>query len=137
MKTCTKCKAVKNFTEFHKGKNYKDGYRTVCKECMSTYSKARNATTQQREKNRAWFYRRKYGISLAQYDEMLTKQGCRCSICNSPDSKRQGQRLMVDHCHETGKVRGLLCNPCNAAIGLLGDNISTLQKAINYLSTNV
>ena len=136
MKTCTKCETVKDLTEFHKGKGYKDGYRSECKVCISAYYKARNATTQQKEKNRAWSYQRKYGITPVQYDEMLAAQGGGCSICKSPESKRSGQRLMVDHDHKTGEVRGLLCNPCNAAIGLLGDNISTLQNAINYLSAN-
>ena len=134
MKTCVTCSANKPLTEFHKGKGYAGGYRSKCKACMSAYSKKRNATAEQKEKNRAWSYQRKYGITPSQYDAMLAAQNGCCAVCESPDSKRQDHRLMVDHDHQTGEVRGLLCNPCNVAIGLLGDNISTLQNAINYLS---
>jgi len=102
---------------------------------MSDYYKQKNATQEGRQKNRAWFYKRKYGITLEDYDAMLEKQGGCCAICKSETSKRNDY-FMVDHDHETGAVRGLLCSPCNSAIGLLGDNISTLQNAINYLSTH-
>jgi hypothetical protein len=101
---------------------------------MSVYYKARNSTPEKKERARENHYQLKYGISPAEYDRMLAEQGGGCKICGSAESKRKGQRLMVDHCHSTGKVRGLLCNPCNAAIGLLGDNISHLQSAIEYLT---
>ena len=136
MKTCTSCEVAKPFTEFNKGPAYKNGYRSQCKACLSAYSKRRNSDPVQKEINRANSYKFKYGITLKQYDEMLEQQNGVCKICGSKDSKRGDHRLMVDHDHKTGEVRGLLCNPCNAAIGLLGDNISTLQNAINYLSTN-
>lgn len=135
MKTCTSCKEIKPFSFFHKGINYKDGYRSKCKPCVSVYHKKRNKNPEVKERARANSYKTKYGITTNQYDEMLKQQNGVCKICGSAESKRGDHRLMVDHDHVTGEVRGLLCNPCNAAIGLLGDNISTLQNAINYLST--
>jgi len=101
---------------------------------MSLYYKERNAEPEQKQKNREWSYIRRYGITLSEYDKMLSDQNGVCKICGSGDSKRSGQYLMVDHCHSTGKVRGLLCSPCNSALGLLGENISNFHNAINYLS---
>ncbi len=72
---------------------------------------------------------REYGISLVEYDKMLVAQEGVCAICGRPDPKR---RLTVDHCHLTGKVRGLLCKKCNTAIGLLGDSSDVLVKALAY-----
>jgi hypothetical protein len=63
---------------------------------------------------------------------MHTEQNDLCKICIKPNSKRYG-RLSVDHCHKTNKVRGLLCDKCNMAIGLLYDDITILNNVINYL----
>ena len=72
-----------------------------------------------------------YGITVQEYDKMLKKQKGKCAICGKKPDKI---RLAVDHCHRTGKVRGLLCNSCNLGIGKLGDTIDRLKKVINYLS---
>ena len=79
------------------------------------------------------FLERTYSISVEVYKEMLEhQQGC-CAICrtDSPDDKRK--YFCVDHDHTTGKVRGLLCNNCNRALGLFGDNADTTLRATNYL----
>jgi Recombination endonuclease VII len=70
-----------------------------------------------------------YGISIAQYDAMLARQGGVCAICQ----KHRGKTLCVDHCHVTGKVRGLLCRLCNAAIGFLEDDPRNAWAAAVYL----
>jgi hypothetical protein len=72
---------------------------------------------------------RRYGISLAEYDALLEKQGGACAICR----KRPKGRLCVDHCHVTGMVRGLLCNECNGALGYLKDDQASLVAALAYL----
>jgi Recombination endonuclease VII len=72
---------------------------------------------------------RRYGISLAEYDALLEKQGGACAICR----KRPKGRLCVDHCHVTGMVRGLLCNECNGALGYLKDDQGSLVAALAYL----
>lgn len=73
-------------------------------------------------------------MTLEQYNEMLEKQKGRCAICDrygqSPGNKRN---LDVDHCHKTGKIRGLLCNRCNQAMGKVKDDIALLQKFLAYL----
>jgi len=76
-------------------------------------------------------------MTLDDYQQLLTEQGGVCQICKCPpkeNSAKNMSQLRVDHCHETGKVRGLLCHSCNVAIGHLGDNLSTLQNAILYLT---
>ena len=75
----------------------------------------------------------KYGISLDEYENMLKKQENSCAICGSRDPRGQGV-FHVDHCHLSHKVRGLLCQPCNMMLGLIGDNTSTLASAMAYLA---
>lgn len=79
-------------------------------------------------------YKRQYGISIADYNRMFALQNGRCAVCGSTDSKRKSDpHFVVDHCHATGKIRGLLCVPCNSAIGMLGDSEQILLNVINYL----
>lgn len=75
--------------------------------------------------------KRLFGITPEQYDKMLAKQRGVCAICarQSPD----GRRLHVDHCHSTGKVRGLLCHDCNRGIGMFSDDVARLTQASLYL----
>jgi Recombination endonuclease VII len=73
--------------------------------------------------------KRRYGISPAEYDALLAKQGGACAICR----RRAKGRLCVDHCHVTGMVRGLLCNECNGALGYLKDDQASLVAALAYL----
>ena len=75
---------------------------------------------------------RTYRLTHLQYQTLLTEQNNQCAICGEePDP--DGRYLAVDHCHSTGRIRGLLCSNCNTAIGLLYDNKVLLQNAINYL----
>jgi len=87
-----------------------------------------------RDRNAA--LKRKFGISQDEYDKMLEAQGGVCAICHQEERKaRHGviMALAVDHDHETGKVRGLLCNNCNLGIGKFNDNVVYLFSAIAYL----
>lgn len=79
-------------------------------------------------------YLANYGISLAEYERILMDQGGTCACCGKPPpASGRRKRLAVDHCHTTGKVRGLLCDGCNTGIGSLGDTIPGLNRAIKYL----
>ena len=80
----------------------------------------------------------KYGLTPDQYDDRLKSQNGCCAICksNSPKTSRI-KHFCVDHCHKTGKIRGLLCSKCNRAIGLLEDSVEFLQTAIGYLSNDL
>lgn len=78
--------------------------------------------------------KRAYGMTFKDYEEMLFAQDGKCAICKTEPPKDQHKtRLNIDHCHSTGKIRGLLCDCCNRALGLMRDNTELLQKAIAYL----
>ncbi len=83
-------------------------------------------------KTRDKHLRRKYGITLLQYEAMLRRQrGC-CAVCRSPRGKGRGG-FHADHNHRTKEVRGLLCSNCNLGLGLFGDSSRTLTRAARYL----
>lgn len=75
----------------------------------------------------------KYGITPQEYDKLLAEQDGRCKICASAKPGPFERNFYVDHCHETGKVRGLLCGSCNLAIGQFDDNPGTLRRAALYV----
>ena len=82
---------------------------------------------------------RKYGVTLDDYDRMLEEQNGVCKICEGTchhTQRRETGTLSVDHCHETGLVRGLLCSHCNSLLGWARDNTDTLRKAIDYLENS-
>lgn len=86
--------------------------------------------------SRNWL-KRNYKITLEEYQFMFEKQEGLCAICRKEGfkmSERQRQGIVIDHCHKTGKVRGLLCHNCNRALGLFSDSIQNLTNAISYLS---
>ena len=76
-----------------------------------------------------------YGITMAEFDRLLASQGGRCAVCRTDDPGGRGH-FHVDHCHQTGAVRGILCHRCNTGIGLLGDNLGSLLAAVEYLSAS-
>lgn len=85
-----------------------------------------------RAKHREGNLLRRYNISQTAYDTMLSNQGGVCKICRKTP-KDNGRTLPVDHCHLTGKMRGLLCDVCNRSLGLLGDDVGRLLTASFYL----
>jgi hypothetical protein len=109
-KICIECDLVKPNTEFHRQNQSQDGLKNTCKTCV----------------NKTRRYSR-YCITEDQYNTLLQKQNNKCAICE------KSKRLDIDHCHQTNKVRGILCNDCNTSLGKFGDNINGVQKVINYL----
>jgi hypothetical protein len=79
--------------------------------------------------------RRRYGMTVPEYEARLSEQGGRCACCGSEDPG--GGSFRVDHDHATGAVRGLLCNRCNSGIGMLGDTPEAIEKALSYLNRGV
>lgn len=83
--------------------------------------------------------KKRFGITLEDYNQMMAEQKGVCKICGFPETKldhrtKQPRRLAVDHCHKTGRVRALLCSDCNTAIGLLKEDVELMRKAIEYVS---
>jgi hypothetical protein len=154
MKTCYRCKEVKDFSLFHKDKYKNDGYKSSCKCCLSLDHKKvywsdpearREKSRKYRQRlrksnpqklflsNRSTKLKSSYGISLDEYDEMLKAQDYKCAVCGKEHLELQKKRLVVDHCHTSNKIRQLLCNNCNTALGLLKENIQVIEKLKNYI----
>ena len=81
-----------------------------------------------------WSLRNKYGIEPEDYLAMVARQNGKCAICRRESPRSSSRRLFVDHCHSTGRVRGLLCSPCNSAIGLLREDAKLFYNAVRYLA---
>ncbi len=77
--------------------------------------------------------KKRCGLSIDDYDRIYDEQSGRCLICGAQKPRYTKDRLVVDHCHTTGRFRGLLCGKCNIAIGLFGENEMITQNAIEYL----
>ena len=128
-KHCYACKEELPLTSFHKDKSRGDGLSNICKKCNR--ERARK-TVRNTEKLWESEIKRLYGITIEEYNELKEKQNNKCAICGT-DEKNLIKKLAVDHCHTTGKVRGLLCRKCNSGIGFLQDDIEVLTNAIKYL----
>lgn len=85
-----------------------------------------------RETNRKWNFSKHFGMTIQDYNVMFENQGGRCAICKTHHSSLP-RALNVDHCHKTGKVRGLLCDGCNVGLGRFNDKEDVLLEAVNYL----
>jgi len=79
--------------------------------------------------------KRKYGMTTADYERILAQQGGHCALCPREPDREHHKRLNWDHDPKTGQVRGLLCTPCNHALGVLGDSPEGLKRALTYVST--
>jgi Autographiviridae endonuclease VII len=87
-----------------------------------------------KERRRPSYIARKYGLTADRLSLLLDRQGNACAVCGSKENWG-GRRLTIDHCHRTKAVRGLLCNNCNVAIGLINDNPDVAKKMAEYLRT--
>ena len=161
MKKCNKCQSMKPLSEFYKMAGMRDGYRNDCKACNLAAKALRHksnpgpgrerakrwkrdnperdaarqaayrASGRKRVSDRKSYLKRKFGISIEDYEYLLAGQGGRCAICGSPP--REDIALHVDHEHITGRIRGLLCFRCNNALGDFGDDLHRLNAAAAYL----
>lgn len=148
MKKCNKCQKIKPLTEFFKDKASSDGYYTICKKCKSdsTYKWRKenkelynNGAKKWRKNNPEKEYgheiKRRYGLSLEDYNKMLVKQEMKCALCDTQhDPTKKRGRLYVDHCHKTGQIRALLCSAHNCMLGYANDDVEILQRAVDYVN---
>lgn len=117
------------------------------REYARLYNRAWRKTTRGAQATRASMLKSKYGLTLEQYKAMHETQDHKCLICEEPitqgytdkpmESHRKGPRdrqSHVDHCHETGKIRGLLCSPCNSGLGHFKDSVYLMQRAIEHVN---
>lgn len=156
-KLCSKCNIEKELSCFSMDRKR---HRYCCKECAykktlawRLKNKERTAEHRKMYKSRhvhetrlqsqkdskKYYYKtgqknrllKRYGLSQDQFERLLLDQNGLCKICGQKDADRE---LAIDHCHATGRIRGLLCQKCNTALGLFKDNIELLRKSIIYLS---
>lgn len=143
-KQCRKCGVTKPLSEFSLSRQATETrnavYRSDCKVCCAERARQWIAANPERARanSRKANLVNNYGLTVAEYDALLRKQGGVCAVCGKDEPNAHGRtgkqfRLAVDHCHKTGEVRGLLCQKCNRAIGLLGDDPVLMRKAISYL----
>ena len=141
MRSCTICGQRNQAAAFLKRKD--GSVRSSCRDCATKRSQAWRAANRERDRdNRRAYERRRpevgwasaiksrYGITARDFNSMQTAQGGACAICRQPPKRG---RLHIDHCHETGKVRGLLCGPCNRMLGLAADRPAILDAGAAYL----
>ena len=137
VKLCTKCNELKPLSEYSlkRPKNRKPGLQPRCKVCCKEDIKQWR-TSQSLDRLKDLYLQRKYGVTIQWYQDTLALQNNTCPICNKsfifqgelgPDSP------VVDHCHTTGHVRGIICNECNRGLGYFHDNSAALYKAALYV----
>lgn len=136
MKKCTTCGVNKSREDFYKSKSYKDGLGYRCKECDGKARAKFREKHLDKEKARQKYRNIKcrYGLSKEEYDRLYERSGGACYSCGRVPANMQ---ICVDHCHETGRVRGLLCTECNKGLGLIGDTIESVEKLLEYLKSEI
>jgi hypothetical protein len=124
-KRCPDCRELKPIADFPSSRSTASGTHPYCKPCHN--ARGKETVARLYGGSRHYHLVRRYGISAADADRMLAEQGGACAIC------RESPALHVDHCHESGRVRGLLCFNCNGGLGQFRDRVDILEKAIDYL----
>jgi hypothetical protein len=140
MKKCPKCRKNKQANKFHRNRNTHDGLAVVCAECHSKVQKESRTRPLVIDRIRRKRLLSRYGITLECFNEMLAVQNGCCAVCPTilvVDGKGCSQNSAnVDHDHETGEVRGLLCWSCNRRLGYLETRPDLNAKLLSYSSKN-
>lgn len=131
-KVCTVCKTLKSLDKFGLQKRKIDGREAQCLECVNTYRRERRKQDKTPGKTRTFHLWTRYKMRPEEYEALLKSQNGVCAICANPPKGKE-KHLRVDHCHSTNAIRGLLCAACNIGLGVFGDSVEGLEKAIAYL----
>jgi len=140
-KHCPKCKRVRDVEFFCVSRRSARGRVSWCRDCTSESQKRRREkedpgwTKVIRRQAHLKYRLKQLGLTMEDYEDMILEQGNRCAICGSSpeDSRAKNPVLHIDHCHETGRVRGLLCRGCNHGLGSFGDDPRRVLLAARYL----
>lgn len=138
LKKCPGCKEIKTLESFYKSEGSHNGYASHCIICSTQVVGSRPNLKEERRRYYGKYketqflckLKREFNLSGEEYYRYLNEQNGVCAICNK---KEDNKRLAVDHCHKTGKIRGLLCTRCNPALGFLQDNIEIAKNLVLYL----
>jgi len=140
-KKCANCEEYKDLSDFSPSKDKAFGVNSWCKICVAQVKNTRYTL----EKARAEHLWRVYGLTIEEYEKILTDQNGLCACCGRSETRRAGRKkrsenvpmLHVDHCHMTGRIRGLLCSACNQALGLLGEDPYRIEALLHYVEERV
>ncbi len=148
IKTCRHGHAVTQENTYHYPEHGRNAGKTMCRECMGIWSKRQNFTRTKEQRNasaRLWRVNnpesarrvrkkqnlKRFGLTEDSFNVIMVKQNGVCAICKNPEPAKRA--LAIDHNHQTGKIRGLLCTRCNQGIGCFVDQPLILEAAIKYL----
>lgn len=149
VKLCLRCREEKTFDLFPKNRRTKEGIGTYCLTCSAEVVRQRRQTEEgaqaHRDSSKRWrdsnttrnkdnHANWRYGLNHGQYDAMLAAQEGKCAICKTTEPGTGMVRFAIDHCHSSGKVRGLLCSNCNRGLGYFKDDPARIRRAIDYVS---
>ena len=128
-KECSRCKQIKSRNSFSKDRQHTSGHKSACKECAALdFKEWKNKDPEKAKRSyRKASYKKSYGLSDTEAQALVDNRVGICPICG--DTKP----LVVDHCHTTKVVRGMICAHCNSMLGYSRDSIKTLANAIYYL----
>lgn len=135
MKFCRKCKVEKELSEFRiSKKGYVSSYCTECHNLMGREWRKANPEKAKTPKEVALkhYLRKFYGLTVDQYEAKLKEQNGCCAVCKKHSSEFK-RRLAVDHNHQTGQIRGLLCVNCNNGLGCLKEDVKIIKDMIVYI----
>lgn len=137
---CTKCGKEGQEKDFSPRLNRVKPVSSWCKQCQTNEAKKRYRDANP-EAIKSQKLLNAFGIDILEYNKLLEAQDGVCAICNKKESvvgnNNKLKSLAVDHCHTTGRIRGLLCQKCNQALGLFEDSIENLISATNYLKEGI
>ena len=133
MKKCTKCGEQKPLSDFYKSAKAFDNLQSCCKLCHKAVCKTSHAKNKPKRNlyNKKYNIEKTYGISFDSYLKLVESQNNKCQICKN--TLKTGKNTHLDHCHSTGKIRGVLCGKCNTGIGQFNDSIELLKSAVSYI----
>jgi hypothetical protein len=140
-KKCANCEEYKDLSDFSPSKDKAFGVNSWCKVCIAQV-KNTHYTLERARAEHLW---RVYGLTMEAYEQMLTGQNGLCACCGRSETRRVGRKkrsenaplLHVDHCHTTGRIRGLLCSACNQALGLLEEDPQRIKALLHYVEERV
>jgi hypothetical protein len=128
LKRCPDCGDSKPLDDLPRNKATHDGRAVYCKPCHN--ARGRETVERLYGGSRHYHLKRRYGIGADDFDRLVAEQGGVCAICGREDPEH------VDHSHDTGEVRGILCFNCNGGLGQFRDSVDTLQAAVSDLAGN-
>lgn len=135
-KFCTRCAQTLPADAFHKNRRTGTGLSVYCKGCNRLRQKeyTRQVPDQSLSRDRAQRIKNLYGLDVDSFEQMLWRQQQACAICKAPFGD---STPYVDHCHNSKRVRGLLCRQCNLGLGHFSDDVQVLHNAIHYLDSGM